>query len=411
MIFVQQIKQVLSAWRLPLVCLSLILSYSGFALSAQQENATQAMLVKKQSFTTENFTTFNGAVLPTVTVGWEAYGQLNDDKSNVILITHYFTGNSHAAGKYAETDPLPGYWDSIIGPDKAIDTNKYFVLSVDSLVNASAFDSNVITTGPASINPKTGKPYGLSFPVVTIRDFVNVQKALIDSLGIKKLHAVIGPSMGSMQAIDWAIAYPDMVERMVSVIGTAESDAWLVAGLEKWSMPIKLDPNWQQGDYYDKKAPKRGLQMSLATITQEAMHPAIFNASNPNHKNLASKPLNDIKANFAVVDWLYGAANLRVNTMDANHILYLVRACQLFVAGHNDDLAASLKQIKAKTLFMPATNDLLLFPAMAKKAHQLITEQGNVSSQYQELPGMWGHLDGLFSIGGGATTITKFLED
>lgn len=364
-------------------------------------------LVEKHTFTTDNFKTFNGQTISKVSVGWEAYGKLNAAKDNVILIAHYFTGNSHAAGKYNESDPLPGYWDGIIGPGKAIDTNKFYVISSDTLVNASAFDKNVITTGPASINPTTGKPYGLSFPVVTIRDFVNVQKALIDSLGIKKLHAVVGPSMGSMQAIEWAVAYPDMVERMVSVIGTAEADAWLVAGLEKWSMPIKLDSNWQQGDYYGKALPKRGLQMSLATITQEAMHPAIFNASNPHHKNLQPEPLNDINSNFAVVDWLYGAANLRVSSMDANHILYLVRACQLFVAGHQDNLAESLKQIKAKTLFMPATNDLLLFPSMAKKAHAMLGED----SKYQELPGMWGHLDGLFSISGGAETMKKFLEE
>lgn len=379
-----------------------------FAVSLIFSNmcAAQTLLVEKQKFTTDNFQTFNGQSIKQVNIGWEAYGKLNSDKSNAILITHYFTGNSHAAGKYSESDATAGYWDSIIGPGKAIDTNKYYVISSDTLVNAGAFDKNVITTGPATVNPVTGKPYGLSFPVVTIRDFVNVQKALIDSLGIKKLHAVVGASMGSMQALEWAVAYPEMVERMVSVIGIAQSDAWLVAGLEKWAAPIKQDPKWNNGDYYQAEAPKRGLQLSLATITQEAMHPMIFNASNPKHQTIDHHALSDIKANFPVVDWLYGAANARVNMMDANHILYLVRASQLFVAGHNNDLENSLKKITAKTLFLPANKDLLLYPEMAKKAHALL---GN-KSQYEEIEGIWGHLDGLFSIQSKSATLSAFLE-
>ncbi len=384
----------------------IVLSISMLSFVASGTVDAKDLIVEKQKFTTNNFKTLNGNTIKQVNVGWEAYGQLNQDKSNAILITHYFTGNSHAAGKYNESDPMPGYWDSIIGPGKAIDTNKYYVISSDTLVNASAFDKNVITTGPASINPDTGKPYGLSFPVVTIRDFVNVQKALIDSLGIKKLHAVVGASMGSMQSLEWAVAYPEMVARMVSVIGSAQSDAWLVAGLEKWAAPIKQDPNWNKGDYYNANAPKRGLQLSLASITQDAMHPAIFNASNPKHQTINDKALNDITANFPVVDWLYGAANARVNTMDANHVLYLVRASQLFIAGHNNDLVGSLAKVTAKTLFLPATNDLLLYPAMSKKAHDLLGEQ----SQYHEINGMWGHLDGIFSIKSKAEILTSFLE-
>jgi len=378
----------------------------GVSLVASSVTSAEELIVEKQKFTTNNFKTFNGNTIKQVNIGWESYGKLNQDKSNVILITHYFTGNSHAAGKYHESDVTPGYWDSIIGPGKAIDTNKYYVISSDTLVNASAFDRNVITTGPASINPDTDKPYGLSFPVVTIRDFVNVQKALIDSLGIKKLHAVVGASMGSMQALEWSVAYPNMVERMVSVIGTAQADAWLVAGLEKWAAPIKQDPLWNNGDYYQSEAPKRGLQLSLANITQEAMHPVIFNASNQKHQAIDNKALNDINANFPVVDWLYGAANARVNVMDANHILYLVRANQLFIAGHANNLAASLEKVTAKTLFLPAKNDLVLYPSMAKNAHNLLGEQ----SQYEEIDGMWGHLDGIFSISSKAATIAAFLE-
>lgn len=198
----------------------------GFMLLSSLLHATELPLVQKQQLQLAQLTTQSGAVLKQVKVGWEAYGSLNADKSNVILITHYFSGTSHAAGKYRSTDAAAGYWDSIIGPGKAIDTNQFYVLSVDSLANLNAFSPDVITTGPASLNPDTGKPYGLTFPVVTIRDFVEVQKALLDQLGIKKLYAVIGPSMGSFQAIEWAVSYPEKVERLMPVIGTAYIDSF-----------------------------------------------------------------------------------------------------------------------------------------------------------------------------------------
>lgn len=368
-----------------------------------------SFIVEKQSFELANFTTFNGKTIANVKLGWEAYGRLNEDKSNAILITHYFTGNSHAAGKYHDSDAQPGYWDAIIGPGKAIDTEKFFVLSMDTLANVSAHSDKVITTGPASINPTTGKPYGLDFPVVTIRDFVNTQKALLDSLGITKLHAVIGPSMGSMQAIEWAVAYPGMVERMVSVIGVVESDAWLVAGLQKWANPILSDPNWQNGDYYGQSAPLEGLTQALAIITQEAMHPRIFNQLNPEHSALEQAPNNDIRANFNVVDWLYNAAGKRATSMDANHILYLVRACQLFMAGHSGNLQQALQKVQARSLFLPASADLLLFPDMAKQAHQQLIKAGK-SSHYSEINGDWGHLDGIYSVQQQADTLKTFLE-
>ncbi|MEX2333429.1 MAG: hypothetical protein WD600_04170, partial [Pseudohongiella sp.] len=164
-------------------------------------------LVEKQVFTTHNFTTYNGQQIAEVNVGWEAYGELNDTRDNVILITHFFSGNSHAAGRYTATDALPGYWDAIIGPGKPLDTDEYYIISSDTLVNLGANDPNVITTGPASINPDTDEPWGMDFPVVTIRDFVEVQRELLESQGIESLHAVMGASMGALQAIEWASAY------------------------------------------------------------------------------------------------------------------------------------------------------------------------------------------------------------
>lgn len=372
------------------------------------------LLVEKQRFEMDSYTTFAGKTIRKLAVGWESYGQLNATKDNVILITHYFSGNSHAAGKYAKSDPTPGYWDSIIGPGKAIDTNRFFVISVDTLANLAVHDPNVITTGPATINPGTGKPYGLDFPVVTIRDFVNVQKALLESLGIKSLHAVVGPSMGSMQAIEWAVAYPDWVPRMISVIGSAQTDPWTTTLLEKWALPIRLDKHWNDGNYYSTQPPIEGLIASLMLITQDALHPQFFNQTGGseavNFKALETGPLNDIRQTHSIVSWLKNRAASRATYMDANHLLYLVRACQLFIAGHNGDLSVSLKKIKAKTLFLPAHTDLLLMPYLAEDAYEIIKEHGK-STAIEHLDGSLGHLEGVAGITQKADTIAAFLNN
>lgn len=191
--------------------------------------AAQELMTEKKVFALPSYTTQSGRTLKDVKIGWESYGTLNAEKSNAVLICHFFSGNSHAAGKYDPKDAAAGYWDAIIGPGKAIDTNKYFVLSSDTLVNLNTGDPKTTTTGPASVNPDTGKPYALDFPVVTVGDFVNVQKALVESLGIKRLALVAGPSMGSLQTFEWAARYPEMVAKAMPVIGAGEADAQLIA--------------------------------------------------------------------------------------------------------------------------------------------------------------------------------------
>ena len=376
-----------------------------------QVNAA-SLLTNKQIFTTSDFATFGGEVLPEVTVGWESYGKLNEKKDNVVLITHYFTGNSHAAGKYNESDAQPGYWDAIIGPGKAIDTERFFVISVDSLANLGVHNPNVHTTGPATINPLTQQPYGLNFPVITIRDFVNVQKALLESLGINSLYAVIGPSMGSMQAMDWAVAYPDWVPRMVAVISAGQSDAWTTAALEQWATPIKLDAKWQQGNYTDQDGPLEGLAASLMIITQQALTPKFFNQQGKvlGYTPVESGPLKDILAKHSIVEWLYQRAKQRAADMDANHLLYLVRACQLFIAGHDGNLKEAMAKVSAKTLFLPAENDLLLLPYMAELPHDLLKAQSK-PTQISALEGHLGHLEGVMDIQEKADVIRAFLQD
>ncbi|MCW8107940.1 homoserine O-acetyltransferase [Alteromonas ponticola] len=379
------------------------------AVLTKAEPATNEPLVEKQVFTAQQFELFNGTVLPEVTVGWESYGTLNKDKSNAILITHYFTGTSHAAGKYSHNDAAPGYWDAIIGPGKAIDTTKYFVISVDSLANINVYDEHVITTGPASINPATNKPWGLDFPVVTIRDFVNVQKAVLQRLGIASLHAVIGPSMGAMQALDWAAAYPDKVKRVISVIGAGESDAWTTALLEQWTLPIKLDANWQNGNYSRDNMPIDGLTASLMLITQQALTPEFFNQQGETlgYTPLEAAPLTRITSSHSIVKWLKQRATARAENMDANSLLYLARACQLFVAGHGTSLNKGLADVAAPSLFLPSASDLLLMPYLVDTPHQMLSE----SSKLLTLQGQFGHLEGVVNVQQHATAITTFLNN
>ncbi|WP_088328353.1 homoserine O-acetyltransferase [Lacimicrobium sp. SS2-24] len=386
-----------------LTLLFVVISFTSSHLAQASE-----LLVEKKRFELSNFETFGGKTIKQVQVGWESYGELNADKSNVVLITHYFSANSHAAGKYHPDDEQPGYWDAIIGPGKAIDTNTYFVISVDTLANLGVHNPNVITTGPASINPDTGKPYGLDFPVVTIRDFVNVQKALLESLGIKKLHAVIGPSMGSLQALEWASAYPDWVERMVSVIGAGYMDAWTVSALEHWATPIKLDPNFNDGNYYSDEPPTQGLTAALALVTQNALHPAFFNQVLKDHHPIETAPLEDIRNTHQIVDWVNGRAAQRAKTADANHLLYLVRASQLYLAGQGKQLQDGLQNIKAQTLFLPAAQDLILMPYLVRDIHKRLQSLGK-DSQYHELDGQLGHFNGVSEIKQASTILSDFL--
>ena len=390
-----------------ILIIGLLVLFSSTVFGADK---AEPLLVEKQHFTTENFTTVSGTTLQQVDIGWESYGELNKAKDNVILITHYFSGTSHAAGKYVADDAVAGYWDALIGPGKAIDTNKYFVISSDTLVNANWHDPNVITTGPASINPATGKPYGLDFPVVTITDFVNVQKRLIESLGITKLHAVMGASMGSFQALEWATRYPEQVERLIHVIGAATMDAWTVAALEKWALPIRLDKNWQQGNYYGKERPLDGLAATMLNITQDAMHPIIYNASFADFNVHDDGALKDIRTLPKLSQTLAQRAMARAKTQDANHVLYLVRASQLFTAGMEQDLSTALKKVTAKTLLLPATNDLLLRPENMRTVYESMKTLGK-DVQFSEIEGGWGHLDGIFSILPKAQLISEFLEE
>jgi homoserine O-acetyltransferase len=367
--------------------------------------------VEKKAFSMPLYTTVGGRPIKNVRVGYETYGALNPARDNVVLICHFYSGNSHAAGRYTPTDAAPGYWDAIIGAGRPIDSDKYFVVSSDTLVNLNVKDPATITTGPASINPDTGRPWGMSFPIVTIRDFVNVQKALLDSLGVVRLRAVMGASMGALQSFEWAAAYPDMVERIVPVIGAAEADPFLIGWLNVWAAPILLDPKWNNGDYYGREEPVAGLALALKTVTLHARHYGW--AATAFGRKWAAPDRDPAAAwgnTFAIEDTLDKVAAARAQVSDANSFLYLAKANQLFVAGGKASLEEGLKDVRAKVLLVPATSDLLLFPEYSKRAMEVLRRQGR-QVRYFEIAGDGGHLDGVLGIAKAGEAIRQFLAE
>jgi homoserine O-acetyltransferase/O-succinyltransferase len=184
-----------------------------------------------------------GEELGPITVAYETYGKLNETKDNAILVIHALTGDAHAAGYNSMDDKKPGWWDMMIGPGKAYDTNKYFIISSNILGGCKG------TTGPSSVNPLTNRPYGIDFPVITIEDTVKVQKKLIEYLGIKKLLSIAGGSMGGMQAMQWAIMYPEIVNSLIIIASTSKLSAQGIAFNAVGRNAILSDPNWNNGNY------------------------------------------------------------------------------------------------------------------------------------------------------------------
>jgi homoserine O-acetyltransferase len=360
------------------------------------------LIVEKKTFELPSYTTVAGATIKSVKIGWESAGTLNADKSNAILITHYFSGTSHAFGKYAPGDATAGYWDAIIGPGKAIDTRKYFVFSSDTLVNLNVNAPNVVTTGPASINPDTGKPYGMSFPVVSFKDFVNVQKALVDSLGIRRLRAVVGASGGGFQAYEWAASYPNMVERIVPVISTPRADPYLIGWLDAWAQPIRLDPKWNGGDYYDKEPPLEGLKGALKLVTLHAFQSEWAAKTFGSEPAEAGKdPGKAMDNHFKIESGLETVATARAKTADANHFLYMVKTNQL--------ASADPAKIKMPVLLLYSPTDLVFQEQQVAAAAGELAAAGS-TVETGKLIGPYGHNNGVFAISQAADQIRAFID-
>ena len=361
--------------------------------------------VEKRTFTLPSYTTLGGRTIANVRIGYETYGKLNAAGDNAIFIPHFYSGTSHAAGKYAPADAAPGYWDPIIGSGRPIDTDKYFVISADTFSNLNTKDPNVVTTGPASIDPATGKPYGMRFPVVSYRDSVRVHKALVDSLGVKKLAAVAGPSGGSIQAMEWAALYPTFVERVIHVIGPGfDIHPYVIGLLDAWVAPIRVDPRWNGGDYYGKEEPVDGVAQGLKLVTLTARH---FGWAEKTFAykwaDAAKNPAGAIDDLFAIEDTLAKAGVARAKTTDANSMIYMSKANQLYRLSDEE-----IKGMRAKILFVPAKSDMIFPPELSERAAQRYRAQGGVA-EVVVIDGDGGHLDGVLAVARQGEAIRAFL--
>ena len=279
------------------------------------------------------------------------------------------------------------------------------MVSADTLANLNVKSPTVGTTGPATVNPDTGKPYGSTFPVISMKDSVRVHKALVDSLGIKKLKAVAGASGGSIQAMEWAAEYPQLVERVIHVIGPGlDIHPYVIGLLDLWMMPIKMDPNWKGGDYFGGAEPNEGVAQSLKTVTLTALHFGWADKVHGYKWAAEGKNPQDAMGNlFAIEDSLYKSGQARAGATDAAHFVWMAKANQLY------NLEKEQSRIKAKVLFLPATTDMIFPPELSRKAAEKLKAQGNTVELY-EIEGTSGHLDGLFSIGKVADRIKAFIE-
>jgi homoserine O-acetyltransferase len=378
-----------------LTALALMTATSGSSAFAQD------LIVEKKTFELPRYETVAGATIKNVKIGWEAAGTLNADKTNAVLITHFFSGTSHAFGKYSASDATAGYWDGIIGPGKPIDTSKYYVISSDTLVNFNAKGHNVVTTGPATINADTGKPYGMTFPIVSIKDFVRVQKALIDSLGITRFK-IVGASMGGLQAYEWAASYPDMVERIVTAISTPAPDLYLIAWLSAWAEPVRLDSKWNGGDYYGREEPLEGIRTALKVATLHAFHYEWADkAFHVGPAEEGKEPKTALANKFKVETELDELIAQRAAVVDANQFLYLVKANQL--------ASADISRIKAPVLAISTPTDALFPPARVAEALQKIAANGTPVEAAQ-VTGPNGHWNGVLAIAQAGEKIRAFLE-
>jgi len=368
-------------------------------------NALAQLLTEKKFFTLPQYTTAAGKTIKNVRVGYETYGKLNAAGDNAVFVAHFFSGTSHAAGRYKADEKAAGYWDAIIGPGKAIDTDKYFVVSADTLANLNVKSPLVGTTGPATVNPDTGKAYGSSFPVVSMKDSVRVHRSLLEVLGVKKLQAVAGASGGSIQAMEWGAEYPELVERVIHVIGPGlDIHPYVIGLLDLWMMPIKLDPNWKGGDYFGGAEPNEGVAQSLKTVTLTALHFGWAEKVHGYKWAADGKSPQDSMGNlFAIEDSLYKSGVARAAATDAAHFVWMAKANQLY------NLEKEQARIKAKVLFLPATTDMIFPPELSRKAAAKLKAQGNHVELY-EIEGTSGHLDGIFSIGKVADRIKAFLD-
>ena len=355
------------------------------------KNGISVGLVEKKYFTfaepPDSMVLESNARLGPITVAYETLGTLNEDKSNVILVLHALSGDSHLAGYYGEEDRKPGWWEIMVGPGKGIDTDKYFVICPNIIGSCMG------STGPSSINPETGEPYGFDFPVVTIGDMVKAQKALLDHLGIEKILAVVGGSIGGMQVLEWAVRYPGIVFSAIPLATTTRHSALAIAFNEVARQAIMADPNWSMGKYYDSDKPNLGLALArmvghVTYLSDEAMR----NKFGRRLQNKDDFSFN-FDADFQVESYLRYQGQKFVDRFDANSFLYITKAADYFDLrrqhGGGSEVEAFAKT-EAKFLVISFTSDWL-YPTYQSRAMVKSMKKNNLDVSFCEIEAEWGH--------------------
>jgi homoserine O-acetyltransferase len=329
----------------------------------------------------------NGTTFGPIQIAYETYGSMNKAKDNVILVLHALTGDAHVAGYHNESDAKPGWWDFMIGPGKGIDTEKYFVIC------SNIFGSCMGSTGPSSINAKTGKPYGFDFPVVTIGDMVCAQKKLLDHLGVEKIHSLIGGSIGGMQVLEWCVRYPDMVCSAIPLATTTRHSALAIAFNEVARQAIIADPNWNNGAYYSGKKPDLGLAVArmighITYLSDESMR-LKFGRKLQNKSDFSF----NFDADFQVESYLRHQGSKFVERFDANSFLYITRAADYFDLEKqhgSGSIVKAFSKARAKFLVVSFSSDWL-YPTYLSKIMVKAMKKNKLDVSFCEIEAKWGH--------------------
>jgi len=343
----------------------------------------------------------SGEKLGPVTLAYETYGTLNTEKSNAILLLHALSGDAHAAG-FHKGDARPGWWDDMVGPGKAFDTEKYFVICSNVLGGCKG------STGPGSVNPKTNKPYGLDFPIITINDMVKAQKHLIEHLVIEKLLSVAGGSMGGMQALAWLTKYPHKVQSAMLIATAANHSAQQIAFNEVGRQAIMADSLWQNGNYYGGRLPSRGL-----AVARMVGHITYMSDSSMFEK--FGRQLKDEKqpfkftADFEVEGYLHNRGDNFVKRFDANSYLYITKAMDYFDVSDGKPLYEILKGITAEILVIAFGSDWL-YPAYQSQEIVRACKMAGINATYCEIASTYGHDAFLVEIEEESHLVKHFLK-
>lgn len=329
----------------------------------------------------------SGEALGPITLAYETYGELDADRGNAVLICHALSGDSHASGYYNKEDRKPGWWDIMIGPGKGIDTDKYFVIC------SNVLGSCMGSTGPASTDPATGRPYGLDFPFVTIGDMVRAQKALLDHLGVDRLLTVIGGSIGGMQVLDWSLRYPDMVLSAIPLASTMRHSALAIAFNEVARQAIMADPNWRRGDYYDGPRPNLGLAVArmighITYLSDESMRHK-FGRRLQGRSDFSF----NFDADFQVESYLRYQGGKFVERFDANSFLYITKAGDYFDLARQHGEGSPVKafsKASAKFLVASFTSDWL-YPTYQSREMVRAMKKNHLDVSFCEIEAQWGH--------------------